>query len=160
MKQLSSAGFALYAKMFNSVPSHNPTLLYEAFTDGIDRDDLCRLLMDAWVYSDWPEDVLDSHGWLAMFRSAGFFSLPHEFAPPTKELTLFRAATKERSRRMSWTDNENLAKELGKRHSNYGDVVLFQTIVKPELILAYLGRNDEGWTVVVDPTGLVIEEVA
>jgi hypothetical protein len=56
---------------------------------------------------------------------------------------------------MSWTFERDLAQQLGQRHTPYGTAVLYKARVAPRAILAYLERRSEGWTVAVDPAGLV-----
>jgi hypothetical protein len=55
---------------------------------------------------------------------------------------------------MSWTYERAAAELLRRRHKSYGAAALYQAIVDPDAILAYLERRAEGWTVVIDPAGL------
>jgi hypothetical protein len=43
---------------------------------------------------------------------------------------------------------------LGTRHAWHVPAALYEATVAPEAILAFLGRQGEGWTVVVNPAGL------
>lgn len=132
-----------------------PTLLNDAFRDGrLQVADLPELLAFAWLWDDSPTSQVPESDWLSMFRAARFFTYPTPVPAPKRAVTLYRACTEDRARRMSWTGNKALALQFGNRHDRYGVAQLYQASVSPAYVLAYLCRNDEGWTVVVDPTGL------
>jgi hypothetical protein len=51
---------------------------------------------------------------------------------------------------MSWAEDRNVALQLGRRHAWYGPAALYSATIGPGGVLAYLGRQAEGWTVVID----------
>jgi hypothetical protein len=55
---------------------------------------------------------------------------------------------------MSWADDRLVAAMHGIRHAWHTPAVLCAATVMADAILAFLGRQGEGWTVVVDPAGL------
>jgi len=61
-------------------------------------------------------------------------------------------------RRMSCTGQRELAEQLGRRHAVCGPAVLYKATAEPGASLACLERRGEGWTVVVNPAGLVSVE--
>ena len=52
---------------------------------------------------------------------------------------------------MSWADDRRMAAMLGTRHAWYVPAALYEATVMPEAVLAFLGRQGEGWTVAVNP---------
>ncbi len=74
---------------------------------------------------------------------------------PSSDVTLYRGSLADRMRRMSWTFERDLAEQLGRRYTPVGAAALYKATVSPGAILAYLEHRGEGWTVVVDPAGLV-----
>lgn len=150
---LSATGMQVMATIQTS--ACRPTLLNDAFRDGqLPVADLRELIAFVWLYDDAPTSQLPESDWLSMFRAVKFFSFPTPVPAPNHSVTLYRACTEDRARRMSWTGDRPLALEFGKRHESYGVAHLYQARVSPPDVLAFMCRNDEGWTVVVDPTGL------
>lgn len=152
--RLSAAGFSVWADM--SPSAQRPRVLRDAFRVGrIPAGDLPELIAFAWTRDDSPTSDISETDWLEIFRHTGFFSYPPVSAGrPTSAVTLFRASTADRLRRMSWTAERHMAELLGKRHAWHGNAALYTATVLPDAILAYLERQGEGWTVVVDPAGL------
>lgn len=150
---LSETGVQVMATIIRS--ASRPTVLNDAFRDGrLPVADLRELIAFVWLYDDSPTSKLPESDWLSMFGAVKFFSYPTVVPRPNHSVTLFRACTENRARRMSWTGDRALALDFGKRHERYGVTHLYQAEVSPPDVLAYMCRNDEGWTVVVDPTSL------
>ena len=150
---LSEGGMHVMARIQTS--ANRPTLLNDAFRDDhLLMADLQELIAFVWLYGDSPTSQLSEVDWLSMFRAVTFFSYPTPIPAPNNPVTLYRACTEDRAKRMSWTGDREVALEFGRRHERYGVSHLYQARVSPGDVLAYLCRNDEGWTVVVDPAGL------
>jgi hypothetical protein len=151
---MSQAAAQVMARMVTS--ANRPTVLHDAFRNGhLSAADLPELIAFAWLYDDSPTSQLPESDWLSMFRAAGFFCEPSNLMEaPTRSVRLYRVSTEDRSRRMSWTDDEECAPTFGTRHQRHGQAKLYQATVQPEHVLACLRRSDEGLTVVVDPTDL------
>ncbi len=150
---LSVTGMQVMATIRGS--ASGPTVLSDAFRDGhLRASDLRELIAEAWLWDDSPTSQVPESDWLSMFRAVNFFTYPTPVPAPNQSVTLYRACTEDRARRMSWTGNKALALQFGNRHQRYGVAHLYQSRVSQAHVLAYLCRNDEGWTVVVDPTGL------
>jgi hypothetical protein len=162
---MSAAGAAGFSEIRSS--GQPPVALRDAVRAGkIPASDLPEIIANIWTWDDSPTSALGEAGWLEIFRAAGFFSYPplvlrqpdgtrSRVARPTSAVTLYRGSLADRMRRMSWTFERDLAQQLGRRHTPYGTAVLYKARVAPRTILAYLERRGEGWTVVVDPAGLV-----
>jgi hypothetical protein len=162
----SPTGFTIFSEIRAS--QYPPRALYDAFKTGrVPSIDLPAIIASIWVWDDSPTSALGEKEWLEMFRSAGFFAYPPlvvrqadgshvPLERPTAPLTLYRGASPNRMRRMSWSGARHRAVELGMRHAPDGSAMLYRVTVEPSAILAYLGEraNTEVWTVVVDPAGL------
>jgi hypothetical protein len=96
--------------------------------------------------------VIGTASWISMFRAAGFITIPYGLAKPSRALTVFRGATAERSRGMSWTIDVNRAEQFRQRHSWHAPTAIYQATVEPEALLAFLQRPGEGPPeVIADP---------
>jgi len=139
-----------------SVSGERPAVLLRAFRSGtIPSGDLPELIAFAWTHDDSPTSGVSQAAWIEVFDRAGFFTYPLvSTGRPTSPVTLYRGSTAERLTRMSWTADRNMAVELGARHTRWGRTWLYEATVRPDAILAYLERRGEGWTVIIDPTGL------
>jgi len=151
--RLSAEGSCLLSDI---IPSRErPRVLYEAFRAGrVSVTDLPQLIAFVWLYDDSPTSALSEAEWLEMYNATGFFSHPGEHHRPVSPVTLYRGTSASRVHRMSWTGSRDLAAVLGRRHTRDGTPALYQATVAPDAILAFLCRPDEGWTVVVHPSGL------
>jgi hypothetical protein len=161
---MSADGFTVFSGIRTS--RQPPLALRDAVRTGIPAGDLPEIIANIWTWDDSPTSDLGEADWLAIFHAAGFFSFPPlvvrqpdgtriPLTRPSSTVTLYRGSLASRMRRMSWTCTRDLAEQLGRRHTPYGPAVLYQATIAPGAILAYLERRGEGWTVVVDPAGLV-----
>lgn len=161
---MSPGGFTVFSGILSAgVPAQ---ALHEAVRAGkVRASDLPEMIASVWTRDDSPTTGLSEAGWVEIFRAAGFFVYPPlavrqpdgSQAPlgrPVAPVRLYRGSSPERRRRMSWASEPSLAEELGARHAHFGAAALYQATIAPDVILAYLERRDEGWTVVVDPAGL------
>jgi len=151
---LSEAGIAVMHQL--SVSGERPAVLLRAFQSGtVPSGDLPELIAFAWTRDDSPTSGVSQAAWIEVFERAGFFTYPPvNTGRPASPLTLYRGSTAERSTRMSWTADRNMAVELGARHTRYGRTWLYEATVRPDAVLAYLERRGEGWTVIINPAGL------
>ena len=139
--------------------AHRPRVLHDAFLAGIvPVQDLPELIAFAWLHDDSPTSEVTESDWLQIFATVGFFSYPGQHGRPMTSVTLYRATCADRLLRMSWTGSQDLAIVLGRRHARHGSVAVYKVAVEPDHVLAFLGRHDEGWTVVVPPDGLAAIE--
>jgi len=138
------------------VPSlQRPRVLLEATRAGrMLTEDLPELIAFTWLYDDSPTSTVTETEWMEIFEAAGFFSYPEGRSRPASEFTVYRAATSDRLRRMSWAEDPNVARVLGRRHASHGEAGLYSAIAGPSAVFAFLGRPGEGWTVVVDAARL------
>jgi hypothetical protein len=139
-------------------PGQGATALHRAVDAGeLSRTDLVDFILFEWTWNDSPADAANEGDWVRIFRLVGFFSRGSQQVRdrPRDPVTLYRGAVPERARRMSWSESQDLAQELGKRHTFDGArAAIYQAVIDPTDILAYLWRPGEGWTVVVDPGGI------
>ncbi len=136
--------------------AQRPRILLEAFRAGrVPGDDLPELIAFAWLRDDSPTaDVADSD-WMEIFEAVGFFSYPPYRSQPASTITVYRGAIIDRLRHMSWAEDPDVARLLGRRQAWHGFAALYSATVEPVGVLAYLHRPAEGWTVVVDTARLV-----
>ena len=138
-----------------SPSAQRPRVLYAAFQAGrMPISDLPELITFAWLRDDSPTSDLSEAEWLDIYSAVGFFSHPEGRARPDEAVTLYRGASAERLRRMSWADDPHVGAMLGTRHAWHEPAALYAATVMPDAVLAFLGRQGEGWTVVVNPAGL------
>lgn len=138
-----------------SPSGQRPRILHSAFLDGrVPTADLPELIAFAWLYDDSPTSDLGEAEWINLYNAAGFFSYPDGRTRPSQAVTLYRGATPDRVRRMSWAERPEVAVTLGTRHRWNGPAALYSATVVPGAVLAFLGRQGEGWTVIVNPEGL------
>jgi hypothetical protein len=153
MNQLSAEGFSVLAEM--SPSGQRPRVLLNAFQAGrVPLADLPELIAFAWLRDDSPTSDISEAEWLQIYAASGFFSYPAVRSRPACAVTLYRGTSADRLRRMSWADDRRVAAMLGTRHAWHMPAALYQATVMPEAILAFLGRQGEGWTVIVNPAGL------
>lgn len=88
-----------------------------------------------------------------MFERTGFLARPPRQRPGTP-LRLFRGATEERSRGMSWTTTLRRPTSSG---SGIDGTAVFVADVRPEAMLAFLRRPGEGQEVIVHPRLLPLD---
>jgi hypothetical protein len=133
-----------------------PRVLIDAFKAGRTTPaDIPELIHFAWTYDDSPTSDIGESAWLELFEHAGFFTYPPvQISRPTSSATLYRGTTTDRIRRMSWASERDVAANADRRHTSYGITWMYRATIRPETVLAYLHRPDEGWTVVVNPEGL------
>ena len=133
-----------------------PRMLIDAFKAGrIPPADMPELIQFAWTYDDSPTSDLGEAAWIDLFEHVGFFTYPPvQVGRPASSTTFYRGTTADRLLRMSWAWQRDVAINAGRRHNGYGTAWLFRAAVRPDAVLAYLYRPDEGWTVVVNPAGL------
>lgn len=167
---MSDAAFGVFSRIrYSGNPSR--ALFVAVRAGGIPPDDLPPIIADLWTRNDSPTADLSEEDWVEVFRAAGFFSYPPlvvrpvDSAPvplqrPSRAVTLYRGSTTDRACRMSWACDPSVARVLGARHARYGSAALYKVTVVPSAILAYLERQAEGWTVVVDPAALTSVEFA
>jgi hypothetical protein len=85
---------------------------------------LPEIIANVWTWDDSPTSDLSEADWLEIFRAAGFFSYPPlvtcrpdgiqvTLQRPSSAVTLYRGSLPDRMRRMSWTYERDLAKQLG-----------------------------------------------
>lgn len=117
-------------------------------------EDLPELIAFAWLRDDSPTSDITESDWTEIFKAAGFFSYPPGRSLPASAITVYRGATADRLHRMSWAENRNVAIQLGRRHAWYAPAALYTATVDPTGLLAFIGRQGEGWTVVVDTAAL------
>lgn len=151
---MSADGFAVFSKIRSS--GQPPLALRDAVRAGrIPASDLPEIIANIWTWDDSPTSDLGESDWLEIFRTAGFFSYPPlvvrqpngrrvPLARPSSAVTLYRGSLADRTRRMSWTFQRELAEQVGRRHIPYGPAVLYKATVAPRTILAYLERRGEG----------------
>jgi len=151
---LSETGLPVMHQL--SVSGERPAVLLRALQSGvIPSGDLPELIAFAWTHDDSPTRGVSESEWIEVFERAGFFTYPPVgTGRPSAPVTIYRGSTAERAARMSWTADRNMAVQLGARHTRYGRTWLYKATVRPDAVLAYLERRDEGWTVVVNPAGL------
>jgi hypothetical protein len=117
-------------------------------------EDLPELIACAWLRDDSPTSDITESDWTEIFKTARFFSYPLGRSRPASAITVYRGTTADRLHRMSWAESRDVACQLGRRHAWHGTAALYSATVEPTGLLALLGRPDEGWTVVVDPSRL------
>jgi hypothetical protein len=81
---MSEAGQRLLTRIVLDRP-RGPQVLYDSWAAGKVSDaDLPGLIPDTWLYFDWPEQVIGADKWIAMFRAAGFVSIPYGQPRPAR----------------------------------------------------------------------------
>jgi hypothetical protein len=132
-----------------------PRVLYEAWTSRrIGDSDLAELIPDTWLYNDSSEPTIGSIRWVEMFRAAGFLLRPTNGTRPVDAVNVYRGATRERTYGMSWTTNQDTAKQFARRHEQIGISHLYRALAPLDAILARFERPGEGQEFVLDPEGL------
>lgn len=162
---MSSRGFTVFSEILGAeVPAQ---ALCEVVLSGkVRTTDLPEMIANVWTRDDSPTTFLSETDWVEVFRAVGFFSYPPltvrqsdgsriPLRRPVAPTTLYRGSSSERRGRMSWASEPSLAEKLGPRHAHFNAAALYKATVTPGAILAYRERRDEGWTVVVDPAGLM-----
>lgn len=140
----------------NMMPSaQRPRVLRDAIrASRVPLEDLPELIAFAWLRDDSPTSDISQSDWTEIFKAAGFFSYPPGRSPPVSAMTVYRGTTADRLHRMSWAEDRTVAIQLGRRHAWHAPAALYSATVDPTGLLAFLGRQGEGWTVVVDPATL------
>jgi hypothetical protein len=82
--QMSEAGQRLLTRIVLDRP-RGPQVLYDSWATGeVSGADLPGLIPDTWLYFDWPKQVIGADKWIAMFRAAGFVSIPYGQPRPSR----------------------------------------------------------------------------
>ena len=124
-----------------------PALLWKAFEDeALDLGDLANAIASAWSSHDSPESALSREQWVELYRVTGFIHngirTSHEVKKP---LLLFRGADFGRPRRMSWTEDEELARDFALRRLREGLWgTVFSSRVAPWRLIARNTSEREG----------------
>jgi len=135
--------------------AQRPRVLLEATRAGrVPIEDLPELIAFSWLRDDSPTSDVTESDWKKIFETVGFFSYPPGRNRPTSAITVYRGTTADRLHRMSWAEERSVALLLGRRHAWHGLSGLYSASTEPTGVLAFLGRQGEGWTVVVDTAGL------
>jgi hypothetical protein len=136
-----------------------PDLLWTAYIEGkAGRDVLTATIGGVWTGAEYPDQALGRRAWLELFAEAGYTEEGRPAERPTDPLTLYRGATYERRRLMSWTDNRAVAERFAA-----GGLVgrqagrLWTATVPPPALLCRINDRDES-EYVVDTRGLRIVE--
>jgi hypothetical protein len=87
--------------------------------------------------------------WTKISEEVGFFSYPPGRNRPASAITVYRGATVDHLRGMSWTENRNVTLLLSRRHAWYGPATVYSATAASTQVLPFLWREGEGWTVVV-----------
>ncbi len=88
-----------------------------------------------------PLRSLDRERWVSMFSRFGFLTNVEGCSRPTKLVRLYRAATAEFARGLSWSDSRAYAEHYLTRRPGAGPHNLFTLTVEPEWILAIVQRT-------------------
>lgn len=141
-----------------------PRLLAEAIEqDVLPAQEFIEAVCDAWVMAEEPEKEFGLGFWVPLFESCGFTRDGIEVEKPKEPQTLYRGAGYERERRMSWTDDLEMARWFAARAALDGPLGFGQVLrarVQPWRLLAQVhvsGRKEAEW--VIDPRRLRIEVV-
>jgi len=135
--------------------AQRPRVLRDAIhASRVPIEDLPELIAFAWLRDDSPTSDITEFDWIEIFKTAGFFSYPPGRSLPASMITVYRGATADRLYRMSWAEDRNVAIQLGRRHAWRSPAALYSATIEPAGLLAFLGRQGEGWTVVVDAVAL------
>ena len=126
------------------------------------RDEVRYLIPEIWMWLNPPageRGPLNDAAWVALFRDVGFFSTGPPYERGTGPATLFRAATPERARGMSWCSTKTMATRFLPAHDLWGPYKLWTVTVPDAAILAVLYRPGDAGDVnareiVVDATML------
>ncbi|WIE81309.1 hypothetical protein [Curtobacterium sp. MCSS17_016] len=124
-----------------------------------DTAEIAAGLEAAWTMAEWPARTLSTDLWLTLFGTVldnGEY-LNHTTPATTAELpeliTLYRGATDETSRGMSWTDNLEQAQWFATRLTNIGypGARVYEIGALNTMVLArFHSRGEDEW--VLDPT--------
>jgi hypothetical protein len=139
----------VFSDMMSS--GQRPRVLRDAIrASRVPIQDFPELIAFAWLRDDSPTSDITESDWTEIFKTAGFFSYPPGRSVPASAITVYRGATAERLYHMSWAEDRNVAIQLGRRHAWHCTAALYSATAEPAALLAFLGREGEGWTVVVD----------
>ena len=147
-------GFPYYDR--NELPA---VLMHLWQEDAMTPEELAKGLEDAWTSAEWPEVQEFSCDWADVFEFVGFLENAKQ-APskqPTKPLTVYRGATAERAKGMSWTDNPAKALWFAKRfvtQTSSTETSVYELVVDPVDLYAHFttGRGEDEW--VLNPYSL------
>jgi hypothetical protein len=112
--------------------------------------DLRRELERAWLYNDAPTDLITPAEWTELFSAAGFFSMQwgtgRSYDLPTEPKVMYRGATEQRARGMSWCITLDMARafRIGSGVRSNQPAHIFRGTVPPDGILAILHRPGDG----------------
>ncbi len=145
--------------LYRAGRNYGPQLVEAWFEDGdIDIEDLRSCLPIAWEGVEFPSLALETpfENWLHLFKCAGFVSDDVNATMPTDPIRIYRGATPDTMRHMSWTTDISAAEWFRNRlHDQYGyaDATVYTTVIKPRHILALIFDRGES-EVVINPIGL------
>jgi hypothetical protein len=136
-----------------------PMVLWDAAVRRqLDPAEFPAALAEAWSSHDAPESALPTNEWVGFFSEAGFTINSAAAERPAEPLTLFRGTTPGRRRRMSWTEDRELAQFFADRTERFGLVAhVYTAVVEPVQLLARITDIRPGeseW--VVNTVGLKI----
>lgn len=130
-------------------PAAARLLLRACRQGGLGRDDLQELIAEIWVMLDRPagppgHGALTDDEWQELFTASGFFvtpkKLPFDVGDP---LRIYRAATVERCRGMSWCNYREMAERFLPKDHRRSDWFIWTAEVRRSAILAVLFRPDD-----------------
>lgn len=124
-----------------------PHVLRGLFESGeLDLADLAEGVANAWVSAESPKQELGAPYWLEMLESTGFILDGERAAnPETSPLKLFRGASFDRQRQMSWTEDLELASWFATRSLGDGHLsAVWSATVQPKRLLAHINSGREG----------------
>lgn len=120
-----------------------PDLLYSLWRhQRLDVELLRRLLLDVWIYTDFPTAGCPARAWRAMFKRTGY--LPSDGVPkPTRRRVLYRGCTPKGRRGMSWTSKRFVAERFADYwvEHGYGEAKpghVYKAVVEPNCVLAII----------------------
>jgi hypothetical protein len=99
---------------------------------------LRRLLLDVWLYTDFPMAGCPARAWRAMFKLTGYLS--DGVPKPTRRRVLYRGCTPEGRRGMSWTTKRLVAERFADYWVEWSQAEkpghVYKAVVEPNYVLA------------------------
>jgi hypothetical protein len=108
------------------------------------------VVADAWAFGKPYSSGLDAEQWGVLFERNGFSLLGRRAVRPTENLNLFRGATEDQKRGMSWTTEVDVARSFAyDRISRRPVGNLYTATIEPEWLLASIdeGHSEKEWVV-------------
>jgi hypothetical protein len=155
-EQAERAGFELTAADFEQCEAIGE-YWNGGFTDlemavqenALSRPAAAFMAISLWPYK--PDSVSVNYAlWARMFRDGRFTEDGHRVTPPARPALLFRGATPEGVKGLSWTTDLEQARYFATsdRQRNPGRARVWMSWVPPELMLAHFGRGWESEVIV------------